>query len=429
MACPYCAEDVRADATRCPHCGENLDDEDDDRPWERRYRDSVRRDSEPHRGSLVLTFGIISLATLLFCGLIGLPFGIAAWVMGGRDLRRMRANQMDPQGKGATEAGRVCGIVGTVLDTLWALGCLGYFGFIGLMFRQVSQSVPAGPAFAPPTAVAPANPLQNQELELQPGDYAQDRVQFRTKLLVQRGSHQPWQPVQPPAGVEEVEYPSGNLRLKAWLNPPAAGKAKLPAVLFLHAGFAFDQSDWDMAQPYRDAGYVVMTPLLRGENGLPGNFTLFFDEVNDVLAAGDYLSKLDYVDPKRVFVAGHSCGGTLTLLAAMASNRFRAAASLSGSPDQLHITQEGFEMRPFDTTDIREFELRSPLAYATSFKCPVRLYYGNLENQLRPSTLRTASFAKARKLDVEAVQVPGNHLTAVEPAIKKSIEFFRQKEK
>ena len=77
-----------------------------------------------------------------------------------------------------------------------------------------------------------------------------------------------------------------------------------------------------------------MTPL-RGENGLPGSYSMFYDEVEDVLAAADALARLSYVDAGRLSVAGHSVGGTLTLLAALASNKFRAAASFSGSPDQV----------------------------------------------------------------------------------------------
>ena len=45
---------------------------------------------------------------------------------------------------------------------------------------------------------------------------------------------------------------------------------------------------------------------LRGENGQPGAFSMFYDEVEDVLAAAEYLAKLPDVDPARVFVSGHS---------------------------------------------------------------------------------------------------------------------------
>jgi hypothetical protein len=72
--------------------------------------------------------------------------------------------------------------------------------------------------------------------------------------------------------------------LKAWIIEPAEARTKKPAVLFLHGGFAFGLDDWKMAEPYRAAGYVVMAPMLRGENGQAGFFSMFYDELNDVLA-------------------------------------------------------------------------------------------------------------------------------------------------
>jgi len=68
--------------------------------------------------------------------------------------------------------------------------------------------------------------------------------------------------------------------------------------------------------------------------------------------------------------------------------------------------------------------MRSPLAFPGSFKCPVRLYFGNQEGLFRASSYKTAELAKKKKLDVEAVEVPGHHSTAVPPAMQKCIEFF-----
>ena len=52
------------------------------------------------------------------------------------------------------------------------------------------------------------------EVEAQNEDYAQARSRFQTKLLRRGPSPQPGSPVKPPAGVTEIEYPSGELRLK-----------------------------------------------------------------------------------------------------------------------------------------------------------------------------------------------------------------------
>jgi len=275
-----------------------------------------------------------------------------------------------------------------------------------------------------------ANPQEEGALapivEVQQEDYAQARSRFHTKLRRKVSAPQPWSPVKPPAGVTEVEYPSGDLRLKMWVNRPADATRKHPAVLFLHGGFAFDMDDWELSQPYRTAGFVVMTPMLRGENGQPGSFTLWYDEVDDVLAAAEFLSKQPYVDANRMFIAGSSSGGTLSLLAAMASKRFRAAASFSASPDQALLVKHAKLDLPFDKTDPRELQLRSPLAYAGSFKCPVRIYYGTQDHFVLTSQ-RTAAVAKQGGLDVEAVRIEGDHGSSVPPAIKLSIPFFQGK--
>jgi dienelactone hydrolase len=184
-----------------------------------------------------------------------------------------------------------------------------------------------------------------------------------------------------------------------------------------------------MSKPYRDAGFVVLTPLFRGENGQPGSFSMYYDEVADVLAAAEYLRRVAYVDPQRIFIAGHSVGGTMTMLAALASNRFRAAASLSGSPDQVLYVKyaPGAKDRaPFDITNTRELEMRSPLAYAPYFKCPLRIYYGSQEAQFEFTSQRTVEIAREHHLDAQAVKIEGNHLTEVPAAIEASIQFFRQ---
>ena len=63
---------------------------------------------EPHRGTLVLVLGIVSLVACAICG----PF---AWLIGRDDLRKMDHGSMDPEGRGLTQAGMICGIIGTVL--------------------------------------------------------------------------------------------------------------------------------------------------------------------------------------------------------------------------------------------------------------------------------------------------------------------------
>jgi dipeptidyl aminopeptidase/acylaminoacyl peptidase len=267
-------------------------------------------------------------------------------------------------------------------------------------------------------------------VKIQDEDYAKVRSHFRTKLIRKGPSPQPWSAAKTPACVNEIEYVSGELRLKAWVNRPADEDRKRPAVLFLHGGFAFGApDDWDVSQPYRDAGFIVLTPMLRGENGQPGAFSFYYDEVDDVLAAAEYLRKQPYVDAERLYLAGPSAGGTLVLLAGMASKQFRAAVSFSAMPDQVLFCKHAKGARrdvPTYITELKELEVRSPLAYAASLKCPTRIFYGSKEPYLVATSQLTAKVAKEKGVDVEAVQVEGDHGTSVPPAIKQSIAFFRK---
>ncbi|HUJ31356.1 MAG TPA: prolyl oligopeptidase family serine peptidase [Candidatus Acidoferrum sp.] len=273
------------------------------------------------------------------------------------------------------------------------------------------------------SSFAPMVAIQHQ-------DYAKARRAFHTKLLRQGPAPQSWHPLTPPAGAFEVEYLSGVLRLKAWMHrPTSSDKRRYPAILFLHGGHAFGMGDWQDTQPFRDASFVVMAPMLRGENGQAGTYTMFYDEVEDAIAAAEYLRHQSYVDTARIYVAGPSVGGTMAMLAAMVWRHFRAAASFSGSPDQalfVKYAPGAKDYVPFDSADPRELETRSPLAYAASFKCPVRIYYGSQEPYFDLTSKRTAEIAREHNVDAQAVMVEGGHVSEVPRAEAMAIEFFLQ---
>jgi dipeptidyl aminopeptidase/acylaminoacyl peptidase len=81
-------------------------------------------------------------------------------------------------------------------------------------------------------------------------------------------------------------------------------------------------------------GFVMLIPMLRGENGNPGHFEAYYSEVDDIIAAGHFVRSLPYVDPNRVFLAGHSVGAILTVLTAMRPSPYKAGAALDGYLDE-----------------------------------------------------------------------------------------------
>jgi dienelactone hydrolase len=282
------------------------------------------------------------------------------------------------------------------------------------------------PSSTPPSEAWRAVP----EITVQTEDYAAVRSRFHTKLLkIGPAPEQVCDDAKAPEGASRVIFPSGNLRLKAWIGrPKEKSQQKLPVVLFLHGGFCFDISDWQATQIFRDAGFAVMIPVLRGEEGQPGNFTMFYDEVDDVMSAAKYLRHQSDLDHSRLYLAGHSTGGTLTMLTAISDSYFAAAASFSGSPDAVGYTRHALVSGgyiPFDYTDPMELQVRSARVYAASFKCPVRIYYGADETHFALSSQPTAKLARDHGLDVQAIAVDGGHNSALEAEIRLAIDFFR----
>jgi hypothetical protein len=65
----------------------------------------------PHRGGMILAFGILGFAV---CGF----FGIAAYIMGKKDLEEIRAGRMDRTGEGLTTAGYWLGLIAVILTVV-----------------------------------------------------------------------------------------------------------------------------------------------------------------------------------------------------------------------------------------------------------------------------------------------------------------------
>jgi hypothetical protein len=130
--CPSCGRELRVppellgQQVRCPTCGTTfgtapaaMAQPEPAIPLGRATAaDEPPRPLLPDRGTTILVFGILSI--IIGWGCIGLVLGPLAWTMGNNDLREIRAGRMDPRGEANTNAGRVCGIIGTILSVL---GC------------------------------------------------------------------------------------------------------------------------------------------------------------------------------------------------------------------------------------------------------------------------------------------------------------------
>jgi acetyl esterase/lipase len=120
----------------------------------------------------------------------------------------------------------------------------------------------------------------------------------------------------------------------------------------------------------------------------PGLRECCYGEVDDLLAAADELAKQDYVDPQRIYLGGHSTGGTLALLAAECSSRFRAVFSFGPAEN---VAGYGANNLPFSITDRREVELRAPILWLDAVRTPVFVIEGEGGNILSLQAMAGAS--------------------------------------
>ncbi|MDS7596433.1 alpha/beta fold hydrolase [Agrobacterium tumefaciens] len=276
-------------------------------------------------------------------------------------------------------------------------------------------------------AAMPAVPTP-EVLPLEKQDYAEARRRFHTHLLRKMPAPEKSSVLGTPPGAERVTYrggPDGSIELVAWLSHSQPSKTLKPAVLFLHGGNATGDGHWALMKPYWDAGFVVLLPSFRGENGQSGNYSGFYDETSDALAAATYLENLPGIDKKRFFIAGHSNGGTLTLLASMSRN-FRASAPMSAGVNSWRYFNRYTDEICFDETNEMEFIMRSSVCFGPSLKCPTLLLRGTEErpfdadHQLFVERAWTSGFRIDKKL------LPGTHNGVVPGAVDESIRFFNQ---
>ena len=244
---------------------------------------------------------------------------------------------------------------------------------------------------------------------------------FKTHLLreVREGSAVP---TPPESALRLVRYSSPVGDLAAYVSPPPAGATRGPAIIWLVGGFSnsIDGTAWLPAPPeddqsaraFREAGIVLMLPSLRGGNRNPGSIEAFGGEVDDVLAAADYLAKLDYVDPSRIYLGGHSTGGTLALLVDESTDRFRAVFAFGPFGEACRYR----DPLPFDVRDKQECLVRAPMEFLADIHSPTFIIEG-AKPPANTEWLRLIGHAAARMPPIRALLVPGaDHFSVLAPS-------------
>ncbi len=199
-----------------------------------------------------------------------------------------------------------------------------------------------------------------------------------------------------------IKYTSPAGPLAAYLTPDPKDGKKHPAMIVCTGGFGgIGSSSWTVERytgHFRKAGMIVMCPSWRGQQANPGKYECFFGEVDDALAAIEHVRSLPYVDPSRVYITGHSTGGTMAMLAALATDKIRASFPLGGNPDFVAEAAEGTAYGmppPFDIKNAEETKLRSFKSFVSTLKVPTFYFEGQFSPYPRVMEPIGAEAAKA----------------------------------
>jgi len=123
-----------------------------------------------------------------------------------------------------------------------------------------------------------------------------------------------------------VHYPSkdGKWTISAFVYVPfnLPRKAEHPAIVYVHGGpTAQTMNTFNRFVQYMvNQGYFVVAPNYRGSTGYGKEFQQanLFDmgggDLQDVLAAADWMKQTGYIDPKKLILMGGSYGGYMTMM-------------------------------------------------------------------------------------------------------------------
>ena len=128
-----------------------------------------------------------------------------------------------------------------------------------------------------------------------------------------------------------------------------------------------------------------------GTAGNPGDQESFFGEVDDVLAAADFLRQRDDVDRNSIYLGGHGTGATLAMLVAASTDRFRAVFAFAPVDDP---NVYGRESLTYDPSDEKERRLRAPLLYASSIRKPTFIIDGSHDHESFMNSFRSVENPK-----------------------------------
>ena len=227
--------------------------------------------------------------------------------------------------------------------------------------------------------------------------FAEARSNFSTVLTEQRNTNAPI-PIPPPGVFDLVYFESEVGELAAFVSCDPGDGQLHPLIIWVVGGWGHGISDVPWSYPewandqtgsaFREAGILMMYPSFRGSHGNPAYFETMFGDIDDILAAYEFAAALPFVDPNRIYLGGHSTGGTRVLLASALTDRFRAVFSFGPVYDIGNHNRTQFT---FNLNNREERRMRSPVHWLGDIASPTFVIEGAAGNATDIRNLERAS--------------------------------------
>ena len=225
-----------------------------------------------------------------------------------------------------------------------------------------------------------------------------------------------------------VNYPSKLGEMPMYITTKENNGEKYPAIIYLNGGFGGigdSEFGWDEESPknnyqgayaFKRDDFVLAIPSARGENANPGKYEMFYGEIEDLEEARKYVASLPYVDPNRIYLVGHSTGGTKAVLLSEYSKGFRAVFAMGAATELMSLEKYDYAGMnpPFDRTNPREIAVRSSLRYMRSITAPT--FHFEEKDDSQPVYRVMQKVADKYRLPFKSYEITGgNHFNIIYP--------------
>jgi uncharacterized protein len=202
---------------------------------------------------------------------------------------------------------------------------------------------------------------------------------------------------------EEIRIPSGSGAdqgtLYSWWLP--AETATAPVMLYLHGNEKNigDAHDMDNAARFHGMGFSLLMADYRGYGKRTGGEPRETKLYEDAEAGWDYLTKQRAVDPKRIFIYGHSLGGAVAIELALNHPKAGGVIAESTFTSMMDMAEREYAYLPVDLLLNQRFD---SIGKITRLKTPLLLIHGTWDArtpyQMSQRLFESAQQMKALKL-------------------------------